>query len=330
MSTAVSTGISTSLRERILAKKKDIKAKSGLRADVMKIPMGKHKFRILPAHPDLGAGGDFWADFGQHYIKDLEDKTKAVYVCVDKTFGRPCGVCHALEAAGRSVTDDREVKAVADSQCKRAEIMLNVLHLNGDKPTVPQILQMTPSTFAKVLDLVEEYDDITDLQKGTDLIITREGSGLNTEYSVQPARTSNPVDASVLSNMTNLQEFILQESEEGARKAINQVNAIVGIIEAADFAPKPAIASRPAAKALPAIDMEADDVPFTKTAAPAASKTAPSTTAIIDSELDELMAVDEELLATGTDGAAAAKPAAAAASASVDDLDALLGELDAL
>jgi len=330
MSTAVSTGISTSLRERILAKKKDIKAKSGLRADVLKIPMGKHKFRILPAHPDLGPGGDFWADFGQHYIKDLEDKTKAVYVCVDKTFGRPCGVCHALEAAGRSVTDDREVKAITDSQCKRAEIMLNVLHLNGDKPTVPQILQMTPSTFAKVLDLVEEYDDITDLQKGTDLIITREGSGLNTEYSVQPARTSAPVDASVLSNMTNLQEFILQESEEGARKAINQVNAIVGIIEAADFAPKPAIASRPAAsKALPAIDMEADDVPFTKTAAPA-SKTAPSTTASIDSELDELMAVDEELLATGTDGAAAAKPAAAAASASVDDLDALLGELDAL
>lgn len=329
MSTAVSTGISSSLRERILAKKKDIKAKSGLRADVLKIPMGKHKFRILPAHPDLGPGGDFWADFGQHYIKDLEDKTKAVYVCVDKTFGRPCGVCHALETAGRSVTDDREVKAITDSQCKRAEIMLNVLHLNGDKPTVPQILQMTPSTFAKVLDLVEEYDDITDLQKGTDLIITREGSGLNTEYSVQPARTSAPVDASVLSNMTNLQEFILQESEEGARKAINQVNAIVGIIEAADFAPKAAIASRPAAKALPAIDMEADDVPFAKTAAPAASKTAPSTTAIIDSELDELMAVDEELLATGTDGAAAAsKPAAA--SASVDDLDALLGELDAL
>ncbi len=327
MSTAVSTGISSSLRERILAKKKDIKAKSGLRADVLKIPMGKHKFRILPAHPDLGPGGDFWADFGQHYIKDLEDKTKAVYVCVDKTFGRPCGVCHALETAGRSVTDDREVKAITDSQCKRAEIMLNVLHLNGDKPTVPQILQMTPSTFAKVLDLVEEYDDITDLQKGTDLIITREGSGLNTEYSVQPARTSAPVDASVLSNMTNLQEFILQESEEGARKAINQVNAIVGIIEAADFAPKAAIASRPAAKALPAIDMEADDVPFAKTAAPAASKTAPSTTAIIDSELDELMAVDEELLATGTDGAAAAKPAA---SASVDDLDALLGELDAL
>ncbi|MEE1913706.1 hypothetical protein ACK36G_18925 [Aeromonas veronii] len=327
MSTAVSTGISTSLRERILAKKKDIKAKSGLRADVLKIPMGKHKFRILPAHPDLGPGGDFWADFGQHYIKDLEDKTKAVYVCVDKTFGRPCGVCHALEAAGRSVTDDREVKAVADSQCKRAEIMLNVLHLNGDKPTVPQILQMTPSTFAKVLDLVEEYDDITDLQKGTDLIITREGSGLNTEYSVQPARTSNPVDASVLSNMTNLQEFILQESEEGARKAINQVNAIVGIIEAADFAPKPAISSRPAAsKALPAIDMEVD-APVAKSSSPAPK--AAAATAAIDSELDELMAVDEELLATGTDGAAASsKPAAG--SASVDDLDALLGELDAL
>lgn len=333
MSTAVSTGLSTSLRDRILAKKKDIKAKSGLRADVLKIPVGKHKFRILPAHPEVGAEADFWADFGQHYIKDLEDKTKAVYVCTDKTFGRPCGVCQALEAAGRGVTDDQELKAITDSQCKRAEILVNVLHLNSsDKAGIPQILQMTPTTFAKVLDLVDEYGDITSLTEGTDLIITREGVGLNTEYSVQPARTSAKVDPSVLNGMVNLQEFIKQESEEGARKAISQVNAIVGIIEPADFAPR-AIERKPAAKALAAatIDMDVapaksavtldeDDVPFTPSA--------PKSAALSDTELDELMSIDEELAATGTDGAAA--PSKTSSSASVDDLDALLGELDSI
>lgn len=329
MGTAVSTGLSASLKERIAAKRKDIKAKSGLRADVIRVPPGKNKFRILPAHPSLGADAEFWADFGQHYIKDLEGKTKAVYVCTDRTFGRPCGVCHALEVAGRSVTDDKEMEAVTESQCKRAEILVNVLHLNSsDKANVPQILQLTPSTFEKVLALMEEYDDITSLTDGTDLILTREGTGLNTEYTVQPARTSGKVDPMVMDSVVNLREFVQQESEEGARKAISQINAIIGVVE--DYAPSPRVAAAPAARiaSKPAVidDMEV--------AEPKAAKKAPvaAAPAVSDDELDELMNFEEVLEATGTDDAVPFKsePAAAGGAPSVDDLDALLGELDSM
>lgn len=325
MTTAVST-VGTSLRDRIAAKKKDIKAKSGLRADVLKVPMGKNKFRILPAHPDLGAEADFWVDFGQHYIKDVEGKTKAVYVCTDKTFGRPCGVCHALEVAGRSASTDDEIKNIEDSRCKRAEIIVNVLHLNSsDKANVPQLLQLTPSTFAKILDLVDEYGDISSLSEGTDLIITREGAGLNTEYSVQPARESKKVDPNVMSGVVNLREFVQQESEDGARKALQQVNAIVGIIDA----PMVGIGSS-AAKALPA---DASFISARTVSAPAAAPAA-KPAAPIDPELDAL--IDEAafesvpVARTGTDDVPfeVDTKAAATTDAGLDELDALLGELE--
>lgn len=323
--TAVST-MTTSLRDRIAAKKKDIKAKSGLRADVMKVPNGKNKFRILPAHPDLGPDADFWADFGQHFIKDTDGKTKFVYVCAEKTFGRPCGVCHALEVAGRSASTDDEIKAIEDSRCKRAEIIVNVLHLNSsDKANVPQLLQLTPTTFAKILDLVDEYGDIVSLTEGTDLIITREGSGLNTEYSVQPARESKKVDPSVMSGVINLQEFVQQESEEGARKAVQNINAIVGIIDA------PMVGSVGTTKAIGSTADFVSARPAASTAA-AAPKSAP-----IDPELDAL--IDEaafepvSVARTGTDDVpfdTGSGSATASSTATVDDLDALLGELEGL
>jgi hypothetical protein len=318
MTTAVTT-VGTSLRDRIAAKKKDIKAKSGLRADVLKVPMGKSKFRILPAHPDLGAEADFWVDFGQHYIKDVEGKTKAVYVCTDKTFGRPCGVCHALEVAGRSASSDDEIKYIEESRCKRAEIIVNVLHLNSsDKANVPQLLQLTPSTFAKVLDLVDEYGDISSLTEGTDLIITREGSGLNTEYSIQPARESKKVDPNVMASVTNLREFVQQESEDGARKALQQVNAIVGIIDAP-------MVGLPGAKSK-ALTADAGFI---------SARTVPAEkpVASIDPELDALIddAVFESMpvARTGTDDVPFEVDAKASATdAGLDELDALLGELE--
>ena len=98
---------SAKLREKLAAKKKAIQASSGQRADVLRIPMGKHKFRILPAHPKKGEDAPFWADFGLHYIKSEEkdatsgrNKVKAVYVCVDKTFDKPCDVCAAYRRSG--------------------------------------------------------------------------------------------------------------------------------------------------------------------------------------------------------------------------------------
>ncbi|ELA7322598.1 hypothetical protein Q9X98_004231 [Vibrio parahaemolyticus] len=245
--------VSAKLREKLAAKKKAIQAASGQRADVLRIPMGKHKFRILPAHPSKGEDAPFWADFGLHYIKGEEkdatsgrNKVKAVYVCVDKTFNKPCDVCAAIEESARHATTDEQLDLIEDAKCKRAEVLVNVLHRSSsDKANVPQIMQMTPTTFEKVINIWEEYQsegiDIFDPENGVDLVITREGTGLNTKYEVMAAVKSTPIDPSVLDQMSDLQEFVQQEHDEGLKKAINAINATVGILP--DRAPKPSSAS---------------------------------------------------------------------------------------
>lgn len=231
-------GMSSSLMDKIRAKRKDIQQRTGQREDVLRIPMGKHKFRILPAKPERGADAEFWADFGQHFIKSEEknergnNKTKAVYVCTDKTFGRPCPICETIESLIPSAVDDEQIEILDESKCRRAEVLLNVLHLTGDKKETPQILQMTPSTFETILGLMDEYGDITNLAEGTDIIIERTGAGLNTRYTVMPAARSKPVSEHVLEQMADLQDYVQQEHEEGLKRAIVALNETVGLLDA--------------------------------------------------------------------------------------------------
>ncbi|GAL23040.1 putative regulator [Vibrio maritimus] len=308
---------SAKLREKLAAKKKSIQANSGQRADVMRIPMGKHKFRILPAHKDA-ADDQFWADFGLHYIKGDEkdatsgrNKVKAVYVCVDKTFEKPCDVCAAIEEAARHASDDEQLELIEEAKCRRAEILLNVVHRNSsDKSNIAQILQMTPTTFEKVIDIMEEYPEMIDPKEGIDLLITREGTGLNTKYNVMPAAKSEPVPDEVLDTMTNLQDFVQQEHEDGLKKALSAVNATVGLL----------VDRAPTAKA------------GTKAIASKPTKVEDDMMEVMDDELldgiEDAEFEEAELKATGTDDAVAST--GGGAGDDLDDIDDILADLDDL
>lgn len=316
--TAVSTGLNKSLLERINAKKKEIKAKTN-RVDVIRPAAGKHKYRILP---NKDASADFWADFGRHYVKDEAGKMAAVYVCVEHTFGKPCAICQEIAKAGKYASDDAQLKALEESRCKRADNLVNVLVLgDATKATTPQVMALAPSVMEQFLGLYEEYAkegiDMTSLKEGIDVTIERDGAGLNTKYTLQAAVRSSPVPATVMDTMVDLQEFVQQESEADLRKALNAVNAVVGILDA----PSTAVGIAAPVK--------------TAAIASKATTTVTSTaTDVSDDELSELIedAVFTEVKATGTDDAApfvADTPVAAAASSDMD-IDALLSELDSL
>lgn len=314
MTTAVST-LNASLLAKINAKRKEIQARTN-RVDVIRPQAGKAKYRILPAHPGKPEGTPWWADFGRHYIKDVDGKMSSVYVCVEQTFGKPCAVCQEIARASKHATDDAELKALEDARCKSAQILVNVLaRSDAEKATTPQVLALSPTTFEKVLGLISEYGDITDLNDGVDIIIERTGSGMSTRYGVMPAAKSQPVPASVMEQAIDLEEYVAQESEADLRKAINAVNAIVGILDyATESAPKAALT------------------------APKAALAAAAT--IDDAELGEL--IDEDEFATlpakktGTDDApfvtvdavSTTEKAAAPAAGGDMDIDALLSELD--
>lgn len=220
----------------IAAKQKEMAAKKA-RQNTLKPQPGQHKYRILPS---WRSGGDsqFWHDFSMHFIKtpDSADKPAAVYVCAAKTYGKSCDVCEAIKKSMGVCGDDKLNDFLKKAQSAQ-RYLLNVLHLTGPEPTKPQVLEVGQGVFENICALIGEYGDITCPDTGTDIIIKREGSGLETKYTVMSAAKSQPVPKSVLGSVTNLDEFVAQENPAGQAKALGAVGNIIGIMAPAVSAP---------------------------------------------------------------------------------------------
>jgi len=321
------------LLEKIKQKKQAIQQASGRRVKTLKPTPGKSRWRILPSW--RGDGQQFWHDFGQHFIKNTAGELQAVYVCLSKTYGddRPCEVCNSLSSAIKACDDDTVIEKLKEASSK-GRILLNALHLDGEDPKTPGILELTPTTFEKFLDLFAEYEDLMDLDAGRDIIITRTGSGLNTEYSIMVGAKTVKVDRAILPKLHNLDEYVAQEYEEGKKKALAAIGNVSGRLSAAGGAgllTGPKGGSRPTPKDE---DLD-DDIPFdesspiggeviegkateVKEPAPtppkAASETTPAPSA--PKKPDPKLAVEEV-------------PAADIAGSYSDaEIDALLGDLD--
>lgn len=213
------------LMELLRQKKKDM---SRGKRTIKPLP-GRNKYRILPTWRTTG-DPVFYHDFGQHFIKDTTDVLKAVYMCVDKTFGHSCPVCDQIARGIMASKDDVTTKALKGAEASH-RVLLNVLALDSDTPTEPQVLEVSPTVFTGILGLIEEWGvDMIDLDKGTDIIVNREGTGLLTKYTVQVAAKSNPVPASVMKKIENLDEFVAQESAAVAQKALASVSQVAGLL----------------------------------------------------------------------------------------------------
>ena len=218
----------SNIMDLVKSKKQALQAQSGRREKTHKIQPGKSRIRILP-----GWRGDgdamFFQDFGQHFIKDLKGDLKSVYLCTEKAYGKACPVCDAIEHGIKSSTDDDVISALKEGKSK-GRVLFNCLHLDGEDPSTPVILDLTPTTATKVFELMDEYGDITDLEEGVDLVISRTGKGLNTEYGVLPSPKSKPVDPSVMKNVHNLDDYVKQEYDEGRNKALAAVGSVSGFV----------------------------------------------------------------------------------------------------
>jgi hypothetical protein len=198
------------------------------KAPTVKFPMNTSRWRILPGWDKEDPV--FYQDFGQHFIKDSTGELKAIYVCVDKTFGKPCQICSALSAAIKNTSDDATLE-ILNSAKSAGRVLVNAIRMDGEVTNEPVILEMPPSVFESVLNLMLEWeaDVMLDLKKGMDIIVERTGSGKMTKYSVTIASKSKSVDPSVMTKVANLKEYVTQESEEKAQRALASVNAIAGV-----------------------------------------------------------------------------------------------------
>ncbi|CCG43333.1 hypothetical protein [Magnetospirillum molischianum] len=219
--------MSKNLMDIIKQKKQGIAAASGRREKTVKPPPGKSRWRILPTWKKDG-DPTFFHEFGQHFIKDQTGELKAVYVCTDKTFGKPCELCDAVASAISSATDDDLIKALTEAKSK-TRYLLNAIQPDGENAGEVVILDLSPTTFEKILDVMEEHGaEMIDPDAGIDIIIERKGKGLNTEYSVVPAAKSKPVNKTLLAQLNDLDAYVNQEYEAGLNKAFQALSAVSG------------------------------------------------------------------------------------------------------
>ncbi len=300
-----------SILDMVRAKKAQIQASSGRREKTHKPQPGKNRYRILPGWRKDDSNGpkeQFYRDFAQHFIKNEAGEIQAVVPSMEVIYGKEDPFADKLREIISRCTDDDELKRLKEMQAK-GRVLLNALHLDGEDPTTPVPLDLTPTTFEKVLELIEEHgEEMLDLENGVDIIITRSGKGLNTEYSVMAAAKSKPVDKAVMSKIIDLDAYVNQEYESSAKKAIASLRAQGYSMGALAMTPSVAGAltgpasdfngiTPPEEAAAPIIEAE----PVEETPAPA-TKAAPAEPVSKDDEFnDDLGEDDIEKLLGGLD-----------------------------
>jgi len=225
----------SSLLDLLRAKKQEIAAANGDRMKTIKPVDGSGRYRILPSW--RGEGQQFWHDFGQHFIKNADKKIAAIYVCTEKTYGKPCAVCAAIEQGfAATASSDEFTNGLLKEAKSSSRILVNALHMDGGSPGEVKILELSPTAFGAFLSIMEQYEDaeqsIFDMTTGRDVIITRTGTGLQTKYTVMAAVKTSPLDPAKLAKLHNLDEYVQQESTAQQLRALNSVRAVTGLLSA--------------------------------------------------------------------------------------------------
>lgn len=301
-----------------LLKQKQQDMSASRRSRTAKIPDGSSRWRFMPSW--RGEGQQFWHDFGQHFVKDSTGKIAAIYMCTDKTFGKPCAVCDAVSTGVKGATDDATLKILSDAKSS-ARVLLNAMHLDGPEPHKVQIAELPPTVFEQFVAICAEWEEAGESvlgATGKDIIITRNGTGKNTKYSVQVAAKATVVPADVCKKLNDLDEYVAQESSEAQNRALNSVRALSGLL------PAPSSAGALPGAARGATTIEADD-PYAVATPPrrAAAPVAADITDVPDLSVKPAVAAAPKAVPA----APAAVPVAASMSSGDDDLDDLIASL---
>ncbi|MEB0231913.1 hypothetical protein, partial [Undibacterium sp. 10I3] len=166
-------------------------------------------------------------------------------------------------------------------------VLINALMLDSTEPNTPVILELKRGVFGQLVDIVEEWGaSVLDPVEGKEIVITRDGKGLNTKYSAQISPKQYQVPAASLTKLNDLDAYVKQESDEQQRRAIAAVNSVAGFLPSPSDIPGTS-PSRLASSSRPSVSTDFDDVAeFTETRAGSSSADADIS---LDSDLDALL-----------------------------------------
>ena len=199
-------------------------------AKFWKLKPGRHKFRLIADWPN--SRGVYFRDIATHYNVGPE---KAAVVCTKMTSSlavksdRHCWLCDkVVELMGSDRPADQKM---GEAMRANTRYIMNVYV----RPTATEggglkIAQFPKTVHDAIYELVmypEDHGEITDLAEGHDIIIEREGSGLETRYSTTPATKATPLHTTekeinaILEAAVDLNKFAIAASSEKMEAIFN-------------------------------------------------------------------------------------------------------------
>lgn len=151
---------------------------------------GRNVIRILP--PKTGSE-DFYAEARVHYNVGPDKKM----VTCGKTARSTCAVCDFVDALYK--TKDKEDEKLAKRMRATSRYYFNVVDRSVEEGTEDYgeilVFGSGATIFTDILGIIVEpdYGDITNAEKGRDVIINKSGKGLDTKYNTQ----ARPVETAV-------------------------------------------------------------------------------------------------------------------------------------
>lgn len=160
------------------------------------IPSGMSSIRVLPPWDPTGRIALGVYSHRIEYKEPESSYTKYSWTCVEKTFGKPCNICAGLkrlQEAGITTTDYQPTSVtyyvnalvIYDPVYDNAIKMGRTPEGNAQKPYSLVVMRIPKTVYSWIVSQITSplVGDITDPMNGCNIVITKEGTGINTRYS---------------------------------------------------------------------------------------------------------------------------------------------------
>lgn len=196
--------------------------------DFLKLQTGRNTLRFLP--PKKGGNGTPIEKALQHFMK-LPGQERALSIVCPRTIKKPCPVCEKMEELqARGNPADYET---AKEYKAKPRFFANVVDRRQPDKGV-QVFAFGKTVAEQLYALADNEEaggDFTDPEaEGFDVIIEKKGQGLDTEYTVFPARKSTPLgNDEWLDSMHDLRKWATPLPREEIMKKLKGAAAKAGV-----------------------------------------------------------------------------------------------------
>lgn len=157
--------------------------------------------RILPPY----SGEDWYKETWFHFGVGVDRKPIA---CARRLLDEACYICEKVDELRKS-EDPRDVELPTQIASRR-RVFYNIIDLDDVESGV-QIFSSGVTIFKELLMYVADPDwgDITDPEEGYDIVIEREGTGIDTKYTVRAKKNpTSLIDPGLLDQLRDLDEMV--------------------------------------------------------------------------------------------------------------------------